>query len=136
MPEMDGYQVLEKLRAHPGTKCIPVIFVTAMDADEDEERGLFLGAVDYVTKPVKPGLLLARVRTHLELKSARDALSRQNAELDAEVRRRMAENDLIKDFSLNALATLAEKRDNETGNHLHRTQAYIEANRSSTRSES
>jgi len=127
MPEMDGYQVLQALRAQPHTRSIPVIFVTAMDADEDEERGLSLGAVDYVTKPIKPGLLLARVRAHLELKAARDALARQNAELDAEVHRRMAENDLIKDFSLNALATLAEKRDNETGNHLRRTQAYIEA---------
>jgi putative two-component system response regulator len=126
MPEMDGYQVLQHLREQPRTQCIPVIFVTAMDADEDEERGLSLGAVDYVTKPIKPGLLLARVRAQLELKAARDALSRQNAELDAEVHRRMAENDLIKDFSLNALATLAEKRDNETGNHLRRTQAYIE----------
>ena len=127
MPKMDGYQVLQRLREQPRTKDIPVIFVTAMNADEDEEHGLSLGAVDYVTKPIKPGLLLARVRAHLELKAARDALSRQNAELDAEVHRRMAENDLIKDFSLNALATLAEKRDNETGNHLRRTQAYIEA---------
>ena len=127
MPEMDGYQVLQKLREQATTRNIPVIFVTAMNADEDEERGLSLGAVDYVAKPIKPGLLLARVRAHLELKSARDALARQNAELDAEVHRRMAENDLIKDFSLNALATLAEKRDNETGNHLRRTQAYIEA---------
>jgi putative two-component system response regulator len=127
MPEMDGYAVLQSLRQQASTRDIPVIFVTAMDADEDEERGLSLGAVDYVTKPVKPGLLLARVRAHLELKAARDALSRQNTELDAEVHRRMAENDLIKDFSLNALATLAEKRDNETGNHLRRTQAYIEA---------
>ena len=127
MPGMDGYQVLQALHRQTATRDIPVIFVTAMDADEDEERGLDLGAVDYVTKPIKPGLLLARVRAHLELKAARDALSRQNAELDAEVHLRMAENDLIKDFSLNALATLAEKRDNETGNHLRRTQAYVEA---------
>lgn len=127
MPEMDGYQVLQRLREQANTRNIPVIFVTAMNADQDEELGLSLGAVDYVSKPIKPGLLLARVRAHLELKSARDALARQNTELDAEVHRRMAENDLIKDFSLNALATLAEKRDNETGNHLRRTQAYIEA---------
>jgi putative two-component system response regulator len=127
MPDMDGYQVLQGLRQKLYTRTIPVIFVTAMDGDEDEEHGLSLGAVDYVTKPIKPGLLLARVRAHLELKAARDALSRQNAELDAEVHLRMTENDLIKDFSLHALATLAEKRDNETGNHLRRTQAYIEA---------
>jgi putative two-component system response regulator len=127
MPEMDGYEVLRALQKRPQTQNTPVIFVTAMDADEDEERGLTLGAVDYVTKPIKPALLLARVRAHIELKAARDRLSDQNAYLDAEVRRRMSENELIKDFSLHALATLAEKRDNETGNHLHRTQAYVRA---------
>jgi len=127
MPEMDGYEVLAALRAAPETREIPVIFVTALDAIADEERGLQAGAVDYVTKPIKPAVLLARVRTHLELKAARDWLADQNSYLDAEVQRRMTENELIKDFSLHAMATLAEKRDNETGNHLHRTQAYIDA---------
>ncbi|MDQ5908083.1 MAG: cyclic di-GMP phosphodiesterase [Pseudomonadota bacterium] len=127
MPEMDGYQVIAELQADPRTCDIPVIFVTAMDADEDEERGLALGAVDYIAKPIKPAILLARVRTHLELKQARDWLADQNSYLEGEVRRRMAENELIKDVSLHSLALLAEKRDNETGNHLHRTQAYIEA---------
>jgi len=126
MPDMNGYQVLEQLRANPLWRDIPVIFVTALNADDDEEHGLALGAVDYVTKPVKPALLLARVHAQLELKQARDRLAHQNAFLDAEVRRRMAENELIKNLSLFALATLAEKRDNETGNHLRRTQAYIE----------
>ena len=126
MPDMNGYQVLEQLRANPLWHDIPVIFVTALNADDDEEHGLALGAVDYVTKPVKPALLLARVHAQLELKQARDRLAHQNAFLDAEVRRRMAENELIKNLSLFALATLAEKRDNETGNHLRRTQAYIE----------
>ena len=127
MPEMSGHDVLRALKSRPLTRDIPVIFVTAMDAAEDEEYGLSLGAVDYVAKPVKPALLLARVRAHLEIKAARDRLSDQNAYLDAEVRRRMVENELVKDFSLHALATLAEKRDNETGNHLHRTQAYVRA---------
>ena len=127
MPEMDGYEVLAALRAAPETREIPVIFVTALDAIADEERGLQAGAVDYVAKPIKPAVLLARVRTHLELKAARDWLADHNSYLDAEVQRRMAENELIKDFSLHAMATLAQKRDNETGNHLHRTQACIEA---------
>ena len=126
MPGMDGYAVIQALRENAATKNIPVIFVTAMDADEDEERGLSLGAVDYVTKPIRPAVLMARVHTQLELKQARDWLSDQNAYLEAEVGRRMAENELIKDVSLHALALLAEKRDNETGNHLHRTEAYIE----------
>jgi putative two-component system response regulator len=127
MPEMDGYAVLKALRDDPATRDIPVIFVTAMSADEDEEFGLALGAVDYVTKPIRAAILQARVRTHLELKRARDVLANQNVYLEHEVRRRMRENELIKAISLNALAALAEKRDNETGNHLHRTQAYIEA---------
>lgn len=126
MPEMDGYEVIAELRADPQTRDIPVIFVTAIDVDEDEELGLSLGAVDYVTKPIKPAILLARVRAHLELKQARDWLADQNAYLEAEVRRRVTDNELIKDVSLHSLALLAEKRDNETGNHLHRTQAYIE----------
>ena len=127
MPEMDGYQVLKELRRLPATRDIPVIFVTAMDATEDEEKGLHLGAVDYVTKPIRPAILLARVETHLELKQARDWLNDQNAYLEAEVGHRMKENELIKDVSLHALAMLAEKRDNETGNHLHRTRGYMEA---------
>lgn len=125
MPEMDGHEVLRQLRSQSGTVDIPVIFVTALDADEDEEKGLALGAVDYVTKPIKPALLLARVRAQLELKKARDWLAHQNEYLDAEVHRRMLENELIKEVSLHSLALLAEKRDNETGNHLYRTQAYV-----------
>jgi len=127
MPEMDGYAVLERLRAIPATREIPVIFVTAMNATEDEERGLRLGAVDYVTKPIRPAILLARVNTHIELKQARDWLEDQNGYLEGEVNRRTWENELIKDISLNALAMLAEKRDNETGNHLQRTRSYVEA---------
>ncbi len=125
MPGMDGYEVLRQLRAQMSTADIPVIFVTALDGDDDEELGLSLGAVDYVTKPIKPALLLARVKAQLELKKSRDWLSHQNAFLDAEVHRRMLENELVKEVALNALALLAEKRDNETGNHLHRTQSYV-----------
>ena len=127
MPDMDGYEVIRALRAEPETREIPVIFVTAMDGDESEEYGLALGAVDYVTKPIRPAILLARVKAHLELKDARDRLAAQNDTLEAEVARRVRENELIKDISLNALAMLTAKRDNETGNHLLRTQAYITA---------
>jgi class 3 adenylate cyclase len=67
MPEMDGYEVLRRLRADARTKDIPVIFLTAMSSAEDEERGLELGAVDYITKPISPPIVLARVHTHIEL---------------------------------------------------------------------
>jgi len=125
MPEMDGYDVLAELRAAPATRNIPVIFVTAMDGTEDEERGLDHGAVDYITKPIRPSIVLARIRTQLELKQARDRLRDQNDYLESEVVRRMGENQLIQEVSIHALARLAETRDPETGKHLRRTQEYV-----------
>lgn len=127
MPDMDGYATLQALRSDPATADIPVIFVTAMDTTQDEEYGLDLGAVDYITKPIRPAIVLARVRTQLELKHARDWLEDQNAALEAEVQRRMGENLLIQEVSIHALARLAETRDPETGNHLKRTQGYVYA---------
>lgn len=125
MPEMDGHAVITRLREDPATRDIPVIFVTALDDEINEERGLKLGAVDYIAKPVKPAVVLARVATQLELKLARDRLTAQNNWLEAEVERRMAENSLIQDVSIHALGYLAEIRDPETGNHIHRTQQYV-----------
>lgn len=125
MPGMDGYEVLAALRADPATSDIPVIFVTAMDSTGDEEHGLDCGAVDYITKPIHPAIVQARVRTQLELKRARDFLRDQNSYLEAEVGRRMSENQLIQEVSIHALARLAETRDPETGNHLRRTQEYV-----------
>jgi len=127
MPEMDGYEVLARLREDPATRDTPVIFVTAMDAMEDERHGLDRGAVDYITKPLRTPIVLSRVHTQLELKKARDLLKHQNVFLEAEVARRMGENQLIQDVSIRALANLAETRDPETGNHILRTQGYIEA---------
>jgi len=127
MPGMDGYEVLERLRANRATRDIPVIFITAMNGTADEERGLSAGAVDYITKPIRPVIVQARVRAQLELKQARDWLKDQNTYLEAEITRRMGENLLIQDVSIHALARLAETRDPETGNHLHRTQGYVRA---------
>ncbi|MFC5301400.1 response regulator [Azospira restricta] len=125
MPEMDGYTVLAQLRENPHTADIPVIFVTAMDATEDEEHGLDAGAVDYITKPVRPAIVRARVRTHLELTRAKSLLRDENHYLEAEVARRMRQNQIIQEVSIHALARLAETRDPETGNHLRRTQGYV-----------
>ncbi len=126
MPGMDGYEVITRLRADEQTRDIPVIFVTALDATEDETRGLELGAADYITKPVRPAIVLGRVHAQLELKDARDRLRDQNVWLESEVRRRMRQNQMIQDVSMRALASLAEARDNETGNHILRTQGYVE----------
>lgn len=125
MPDMDGYQVITTLRDNPITKEIPVIFVTAMDATDDETYGLGLGAVDYITKPVVPAVVLARVHTQMELKQARDVMRAQNQWLEAEVQRRMRQNQMIQNVSLRALASIAESRDTDTGNHILRTQAYV-----------
>lgn len=127
MPGMDGYAVLGRLRELPQTRDIPVIFVTALDDEANEEHGLQLGAVDYIAKPIKPAIVRARVAAHMELKKARDQLTDENAWLEAEIARRMSENLVVQDASIHALAYLAETRDPETGNHIHRTQQYVHA---------
>ena len=126
MPGMDGFSVLDELRKQPKTAEIPVIFVTALDDTVDEEHGLQHGAVDYITKPIKPTVVLSRVQVHIEVKQARDQLKSQNAWLESEVQRRMRDNLMIQDVSLAAMAQLAETRDSDLGNHIARTQSYVE----------
>jgi diguanylate cyclase (GGDEF)-like protein len=76
MPGMDGYEVCARIKANPRTASIPVIFVTAMDEVDDEAKGLAMGAIDYITKPLSAGIVRARVRNHVELKRSRDVLER------------------------------------------------------------
>jgi putative two-component system response regulator len=113
MPGVDGYDVCRQLKANPDTRDIPVIFVTAMSEMEDEKLGLELGAVDYITKPVSPAIVLARVRTHL-------ALYDQNRELARQVYDRTAELLNTRQQIIRRLGRAAEFRDNETGNHIIR----------------
>ena len=127
MPGMDGYEVCRRLKANPRTTGIPVIFLTAKVQVEDEEKGLKLGAVDYITKPISPPIVLARVETHLTLKNARQFLQDRNAYLEEEVRRRTQEVVAIQDVTIVAMASLAETRDNDTGGHIRRTQHYVRA---------
>jgi putative two-component system response regulator len=126
MPGLDGYAVLARLRDTVRTCDIPVVFITALGDAADEERGLWLGANDYITKPIKPAVVLARVRTQLEAKQARDWLHDRNAALEVEVTRRLAENTLTQRVTVRALAHLAEARDAQTGHHILRTQAYMQ----------
>ncbi len=125
MQDLNGHQVLHYLRSNDETRDIPVIFLTARDSDEDEERAFEAGIADYITKPFKPTLVLARVRSQLLVRHARMWLQDQNHALEAEVARRLRENELIQAVSIRALAHLAETRDNETGNHIERTQSYV-----------
>jgi putative two-component system response regulator len=125
MPGMDGYEVCRRLKADATTHEIPVIFLTAKAQVEDESRGFEVGCVDYITKPISPPIVLARVRTHLALKAAADFLRDKNEYLAAEVARRTKQISVVQDVTIMAMASLAETRDNETGNHIRRTQHYV-----------
>ncbi len=82
MPGMDGYEVCQRLKADPKTQDIPVIFLSAKVEMADKIRGLELGAVDYISKPLSPPIALARIKTHLALKAAFDSLHDKNAALE------------------------------------------------------
>ncbi len=127
MPDLDGYQVCEVLKGEPRTREIPVIFITGKVALEDEVRGFQVGCVDYITKPISPPILRARVKTHLMLAAARELLKAQNIDLEHRVQERTEEVVRVQDATFIAFGSLAETRDNETGNHLRRTQSYVRA---------
>ena len=127
MPGIDGYEVCRRLKQESLTADIPVVFLTAKTEVEDEQKGFDAGCVDYITKPISPPIVLARVKTHLLLKRARDFLKDQNAFLEEEVARRTREVQVVQDVTIMAMGSLAETRDNETGNHIRRTQQYVRA---------
>ena len=132
MPDMDGYEVCRHLKANPVTRGIPVIFLTSRTDVEDEQKGLALGAADYIAKPVSPPIVLARVAAQLALKASADFLRERNnflrdknAYLEEEVARRTQEVMAVQDVTIMAMTSLAETRDSDTGNHIRRTQAYV-----------
>ena len=125
MPEMDGYEVCRQLKADPLTAEIPVIFLTGMVSTADEQRGLDLGAVDYITKPISPPVTLARIRAHLKLKANADFLRDKSEYLELEVRRRSRELQAAQDATLEAMATLCDLRDNPHSRHLLRIEQYM-----------
>lgn len=117
MPEIDGYEVCKKLKANPITHDIPIIFFTAANSTEDEQKGLDLGAVDYITKPINPAILRTRVKTHL-------ALYNQTRILENKVAERTAELENNRRQIILSLGRAAEFRDNDTGNHIIRMSNY------------
>ena len=125
MPGMDGYEVCRRLKAEPATAQIPVIFLTAKAQVEDEQLGFDVGCVDYITKPISPPITLARVKMQLTLKAAADFLRDKADFLEDEVKKRTREVRVVQDVTVMAMASLAETRDNETGNHIRRTQNYV-----------
>jgi putative two-component system response regulator len=126
MPDMTGFEVLAAMRQHPALREVPVIFVTALDGTEDEARGLALGAADYVPKPIRPALVLARVAAQIELKRARERLAAQTRWLEAEVERRVLESERLRALTVRALAAAADDRAPETSHHILRTQAFVQ----------
>lgn len=120
MPGINGYEVCERLKQETRTLKIPIIFLTALGEAENEERGLALGAVDYIAKPFNPFLVKARVKNHLELKMHRD-------NLELLVQQRTAELELTQEVTIESMGTLAEYRDPETGGHIQRTKHYLKA---------
>ncbi len=113
MADLDGHEVCRRLKADLRTRDIPIIFITASDSTEDEQRGLDLGAVDYLRKPLNPALVLRRVAIHL-------ALHNQNRVLDARVRERTRQLEDTRREIVRRLALAGEYRDNETGLHITR----------------
>ncbi|MEJ2611784.1 MAG: two-component system response regulator [Candidatus Thiodiazotropha sp.] len=125
MPEMDGYEVCRQLKKNPLTQQIPVIFLTVKSEVADELKGFDLGAVDYISKPMSPPVVKARVSTHIYLSKARKQLADQNHLLEDMVQDRTQELSRTKDVAIYCMASLAETRDTETGKHILRTQHYI-----------
>jgi putative two-component system response regulator len=120
MPGMDGYEVCRHLKASVVTRNVPVIFVTARGEVTDETRGFEVGGVDYITKPVSPPIVQARVKTHLRLRG-------YQLHLEELVREQVKEISDSQMTTIFALAKLAESRDDDTGQHLERVQAYCKA---------
>jgi putative two-component system response regulator len=104
---------------------IPVIFITALGDSHDEARGFAIGAVDYISKPISPPLVLARIRTHWALRRSRLKLEQQNEWLEEAVAWRTRELEATQDVTVRALASLSETRDDDTGAHILRTQHFV-----------
>lgn len=127
MPGMDGHQVCKRLKEDSITRDIPVLFLTVKSDTDNEMKGFELGASDYITKPFSPPIVQARVKTHLKLSQALKALRQQNEILEQSVIERTKEVVHTQDVAIYCLTSLLEARDNETGNHIRRTQTYVKA---------
>lgn len=127
MPEMDGFELCKQLKKLPNVASTPIIFITGKIQPEEETHGLAIGAVDYITKPISQPVVLARIATHLKLVNAQRALISQNERLEDTVRQRTKELAKVQDATIAAMAALAETRDDETGNHIYRTQRYVKS---------
>ncbi|MDR2507979.1 MAG: response regulator [Candidatus Accumulibacter sp.] len=125
MPEMDGYEVIEKLKSDSRFDDVPVIFLTSHEDEASELEGLSLGAVDYVSKPFSPPLLLKRIENHLLIGSQKKKLENYNKNLEVMVEEKTEHIFRMQERLLTILAEMVEFRDSVTGEHIDRTQKYL-----------
>lgn len=126
MPGLSGMEVCQHIKNNPQTRHIPVIFLTIKSEIEDEISGFEAGAEDYIRKPMSPPIVMARIETHLQFQRIRRELEQANTALEQAVTERTRELEHTKDVAIYCMASLAETRDNETGYHIRRTQAYVQ----------
>ncbi|MDR2491992.1 MAG: response regulator [Coriobacteriales bacterium] len=125
MPEMNGYEAIKKLKSDSHFADIPVIFVTARSDEGSEMEGLSLGAIDYIYKPFSGALIIQRIKNHLITVEQRKTLERYNHNLESAVREKSEQVHELKNTVITSIAEMVESRDNVTGNHIMRTQAYL-----------
>jgi len=125
MPVMSGYEVIDHVKAHKETEHIPVIFLTAKSDCKSELEGLSLGAVDYITKPFSPPLLLKRIEVHLLVESQRQELQDFNDNLLDKVEAKTKTVVELQNAILNTMTKFVDRRDDITGGHIERTQRYM-----------
>jgi putative two-component system response regulator len=139
MPEVDGFEVCRRVKADHRLRNIPVLFLSSLESAADEAAGLSLGAEDFIHKPFSPPVVLARVQNHLKISRMTRLLKNRNEDLEQlvverthqileqseELMRQKQEVIVAQGATITAFCSLAEARDNETGNHIRRTQHYV-----------
>ncbi|MDR2158781.1 MAG: response regulator [Treponema sp.] len=126
MPEMNGYEALKKLKAEKKTCEIPVVFLTARNDPGSELEGLNMGAIDYISKPFSPPLLLKRIENHLLMRNQQMTLKDYNDNLQQMVQKRTRQVVELQNSILNTVTEMVEFRDDITGGHIERTQKYLD----------
>lgn len=121
----EDYALCRALKSDPQTRHVPLILVTARSDAADEQLGFDLGAADYITKPVSPPIVLARVRAQLQLKAATDYLRDKSEYLELEVKRRTRDIQRLQDVTIEAMASVAVMRDNPRSHRLARIERYM-----------
>ncbi len=131
MPEMNGYEVCERLKANPDLAATPVIFLSALNATEDKVKAFQAGGSDYINKPFQLEEVHARIQTHLQLSALQQALRQQNDQLEELVSQRTKQLEVavkrirsMYDQTLRALGGALDLRDNETAGHSQRVTRY------------